>query len=169
MLYSEAKSEHRCTPCPVQRLHAGSSNLIPPRGSWTPRLLLAAFAAVLCMLTACACQGEPKAGSNWQNVKALPLGATLEVKTSSQHLRCKLSSVTDDALRCHHGSGEEAVAVLQRTDIAWIKISRRGRSALIGAGIGGAGLGIAGFAATTGGGSFFGPNFCVGPLPRLVL
>src|ERR1035437_9476676 len=36
---------------------------------------------------------QPHAGSNWQHVQALPVGASIQVKASKSHASCKLKSV----------------------------------------------------------------------------
>jgi hypothetical protein len=158
----ESKSALRLNLYTFEKLPSGSSHPSPQPRPSTARLLLAALAGIVYLLTACACPAQSIAGSNWQNVRVLPLGITLDVKTRSQHLSCKLNSVTDDTLSCDRGAG--GIAVLQRTDVAWVKVRHRGRSALIGAAIGGGGLGIAAFAATTSkGNGFFGSNLVRGP------
>jgi hypothetical protein len=75
---------------------------------------------------------SPPAGSNWQHVQALPVGASINVKARKSHPGCKLKSVDADSLTCTHGKD----LVFQRTDILSVKIPRRGRSTLIAAGIG---------------------------------
>jgi hypothetical protein len=103
----------------------------------------------------------------WQRVKALSPGLEIDLKSTTKHLRCKLADVTDETLTCTHGSAVTP-QVFQRASIASIKMGRRGRSALIGAGIGGAALGTAGFAVTTNSkDTFFGPNFLRGPVTGL--
>jgi hypothetical protein len=87
----------------------------------------------------------PPAGSNWQHVEALPVGAYIAVKARKSHLNCKLKSVTDDSLTCAQGKD----TVFQREDILTIKIPRRGRSTLIATGVG-AGVGAIVGAASTG-------------------
>jgi hypothetical protein len=87
----------------------------------------------------------PPAGSNWQRVQALPIGASIQVQARKSHSNCKLKSVDADTLTCTHGKD----LMFQRTDILAIKIPRRGRSTLIAAGIG-AGAGAIVGAATTG-------------------
>ncbi len=91
-------------------------------------------------------QSAPPEGSNWQHVQALPLGTSINVKVRKSHVSCTLKSVDADSLTCIHGKD----IVFERTEIKSITIQRRGRSTLIGAGIGGAALAIAGFAGTTG-------------------
>ena len=85
---------------------------------------------------------QPPAGSNWQHVQALPVGASINVKARKSHAGCKLKSVDADSLTCTHGKD----LVFQRADIVSIKIPHRGRSTLgglaIGAGVG-AGVGKA--------------------------
>jgi hypothetical protein len=86
---------------------------------------------------------QPPAGSNWQHVQMLPLGASINVKARTSHAACTLKSVDADSLTCTHGKD----VAFQRADILTINISRRGRSALIGLGIG-AGAGVIVGAAT---------------------
>jgi len=91
-------------------------------------------------------------------------GIAIDIKSTTQRLHCKLADVTDDTLTCTHGPAMTS-EVFRRTSIAWIKIGHRGRSALIGAGIGGATFGTIGFAVTTNNkDNFFGPNFLRGPV-----
>jgi hypothetical protein len=106
----------------------------------------------------------PPAGSNWQHVQALPIGASLDIKAKKSHLKCKLKSVDADSLTCAQGKE----IVLQRTDILTIKIPHRGRSLLVGAAIGGGAGTAIGFAAgTSGNDGFFGPNFLRGAIAAI--
>lgn len=126
------------------------------------QVFIVAF-AFLCSLYGSAPAQQPAAISDWQRVKTLSPGVVIDIKSTRMHLKCKLSDVTDETLTCTHGSAL-TTEVFQCTAIAWIKIGRRGRSALIGAGIGAGTLATIGFAATTGhGNGFFGPNFERGP------
>jgi hypothetical protein len=82
------------------------------------------------------------AGSNWQHVQALPVGASVQVKARKSHANCYVKSVDADTLTC---AGKKDI-VFARTDVVSIRIPRRGRSTLIGLGIGagvGAGVGAA--------------------------
>ena len=88
---------------------------------------------------------SPPAGSNWQNVEALPAGARVEIKAQTRHASCKLKSVDADTLTC----SQAKEVVFQRTEILTIKIPRRGRSTLIAMGVG-AGVGAIVGAATSG-------------------
>ncbi|MDP9051662.1 MAG: hypothetical protein M3O31_13230 [Acidobacteriota bacterium] len=104
---------------------------------------------------------SPAEGSNWQHVQALPVGQSIFVKAKSRNSGCRLAVVDADTLTCT----QKKDIVFQRTEILSIKVPRRGRSALIGTGVGAAGLAIAGFAATTNSNSgWFGPNFLRGPV-----
>ena len=98
----------------------------------------------------------PPAGSNWQHVQALPVGTSLYVSAKTRHKSCKLKNDDADTLTCTN-SGKDIV--FQRTEIVTIKISRRGRSALIAAAPGAA-LAIGGLAA--GGAGEFGSQTCSG-------
>jgi hypothetical protein len=88
---------------------------------------------------------QAPAGSNWQHVQVLPVGASIYVKARAHHATCKLKRVDADTLTCIHGKED----VFQRTEIQSIKLTRRGRSTLIAVGLG-AGVGAIVGAATTG-------------------
>jgi len=79
-------------------------------------------------------QTPPPQGSNWQHVQALPPGAALHIKTSKHTLSCKFRSADADSLTCFHGKD----MTVTRADVKSIKVSHRGRSALVGAAIGAA-------------------------------
>lgn len=87
-------------------------------------------------------QHLPAAGSNWQHVQALAVGTTISVGARSRHANCTLKSVDTETLTCTHKKD----IVFQRADILSVKIPRRGRSALIGLGIGAGAGGIVGAA-----------------------
>jgi hypothetical protein len=87
---------------------------------------------------------QPPAGSNWQQVQALPIGASIKVAARHNEAKCTLKSVDADTLTCTHGKD----IVFQRTDIVNIKVPHRGRSTLVGLAIGAGAGGIAGFAST---------------------
>ena len=83
-------------------------------------------------------QTAAPAGSNWQRVLALPLGTYLHVGARTRHLPCTLKAVDPDTLTCERDTGVGTREVtFQRTEIKTIKLARRGRSALVGASIGG--------------------------------
>jgi len=86
----------------------------------------------------------PPAGSNWQHVQVLPVGTSINVKARSSHASCKVKRVDADSLTC---TDKKDIA-FQRTDVVSIKISRRGRSTLIGLAAGAGGAGAIGAAAT---------------------
>ncbi len=88
---------------------------------------------------------QPPAGSNWQHVQMLPIGASINVKARTSHVSCTLKSVDADSLTCTHGKD----VVFQRADILTIQISRRGRSALIGLAAGGGVGALLGYATTS--------------------
>ncbi len=98
----------------------------------------------------------PPAVSNWQHVQALPVGTSLYVSAKTRHKSCKLRSDDADTLTCTDAGKD---VVFQRNEIVTIKISRRGRSALIAAAPGAA-LAIGGLAA--GGAGEFGSQTCTG-------
>ncbi len=129
----------------------------------SPRIL-PALAAVLCLSAATARSQTPSAGANWQRVQALPPNTLIAVKAQSRHETCRLVRVDDDSLQCARKPGSGQTDTFQKGEIKSIKIPRRGRSAWIGAGVGGAALGAAAFASTTNSSDdFFGPNFLRGP------
>jgi uncharacterized protein YcfJ len=92
---------------------------------------------------------QPPAGSNWQHVQALPIGASIQVHARKSHANCNLKSVDADTLTCTRGKD----LIFQRIDILTTKIPRREHSALIGMAIG-AGAGTIVGAASGRNGSF---------------
>jgi len=126
-------------------------------------MCLSALALFTCLGTVASSAQQPREGSNWQRVMALPASTKVDIRLTSnghvKHVHCRVGSVTADSLACSGAS-----ITVPRTDILSIKIPRRGRSALIAGGVGALGLGIAGFVSTTNSNdSFFGPNFLRGP------
>jgi hypothetical protein len=104
-------------------------------------------------------QAQPPAGSNWQHVQALPIGASINVKARTSHLACKLKSVDADTLTCTHGKD----IVFQSSEILSIKVPHRGRSTLVGLAIGGGAGSAIGFGVgTNSSNGFLGPNFMRG-------
>lgn len=79
---------------------------------------------------------QPKAGSNWARVKALPARTRIHISKDHGSTTCRVFAVTDDTLTCEAGLGK-AGHVIQRPEIRTIKLTHYGRSALVGAGIGG--------------------------------
>jgi hypothetical protein len=75
----------------------------------------------------------PPAGSNWQHVQALPAGTEVYLNAKSRHIVCTIKSTTADALTCTERAKDDIVA---RSEISSIKITRSGRSTLIGLGVG---------------------------------
>jgi hypothetical protein len=106
-------------------------------------------------------QTPPPQGSNWQHVQALPAGASIQIKARTTSLSCKLVTVAEDSLTCNHSKKD---VTLQRAEIKTITIPRRGRSALIGTGIGGGAGALIGFGVGTSGPSWFGNNAFRGPV-----
>jgi hypothetical protein len=86
----------------------------------------------------------PPAGSDWQHVQALPIGASIQVQARKSHANCNLKSVDADTLTCTHRKD----IVFQRADILTIRVPRRGRSALAGMGIGAGAGAVFGYAAS---------------------
>jgi hypothetical protein len=112
---------------------------------------------LLCLSPIPAFPQQPAAapeGSDWHRVEALPLGVSIYVNARSRHQACKLKSVDADSLTCANGKNPH----YQRAEVTSIKVTRRGRSAFIGMGIGAGAGAITGFAIGTNSGGFFGPN-----------
>jgi hypothetical protein len=109
---------------------------------------------------------QPAAGSNWQHVQSLPVGAAIQVKARKSHANCKLKSVDADSLTCTQGKD----LVFQRTDIVNIKVPHRGRSTLVGLAAGGATGALIGAAAGSSGCTPGPPglfqNFCLNIVSR---
>jgi hypothetical protein len=86
------------------------------------------------------------AGSNWSRIQALPAGTSLHLN-GKPHTTCIFASATDDSITC---TKDHKPINYPRASITTIKLAHRGRSALVGLGIG-AGTGtIIGFAGTAG-------------------
>ena len=95
---------------------------------------------LLCAIPALGQQAAaPPAGSNWQHVEVLPTGTTLRVNTKSRHVTCKLKSINVDSLTCLQGFDQSKETLFQRTEITSIRLPHRGRSTLVGLGIGAGG------------------------------
>jgi hypothetical protein len=83
-------------------------------------------------------QTAPPEGSNWQRVVALPINSYIHVSARTRHMPCTLKAIDADTLSCERDTGVGVKQVVfQRSEITAVKIARRGRSALIGAAIGG--------------------------------
>ena len=88
---------------------------------------------------------QPPAGSNWQHVQALPIGTSIQVKANARPIVCTLTAVDADSLACDHDYRFEVhKLVFQRAEIRTIKLTRRGRSALLAASIGAGAGAVAG-------------------------
>jgi hypothetical protein len=80
---------------------------------------------------------QPPAGSNWQHVQALPIGTSIHVNAQKRHAVCTLKAIDADTLTCDRDTGVGTKElVFQRPEIKTIKLTRRGRSALLGGAIG---------------------------------
>ena len=103
-------------------------------------------------------------GFSLEEIAQLRKVSIAKVKARTGQEVCKLKGADADTLTCTHGRD----FTFQRSYIVSIKISRRGRSALIGAAIGGSvGTGIGFAAGTTGKDTFFGPNFLRGAMTAI--
>ena len=109
-------------------------------------LIMLSAACPLASAPAHAAAAPPPAGSSWQHVQALPLGTSIQVKAASRPVVCTLTAVDDDTLACDRDVRFDVKKVVfPRAEIRTIKITRRGRSAVLGAAIGaGAGAGAGG-------------------------
>jgi hypothetical protein len=90
---------------------------------------------------------QPPSGSNWAHVKALPANTKVHIATDHGGKTCRIFAVSEETLTC--AKGEQAGLVLQRAEIKHIKLTHHGRSALVGAAIGG-GIGATAGAASGG-------------------
>jgi hypothetical protein len=89
---------------------------------------------------------QQPAGSNWQHVQALPIGTSIQVRAAKRPIVCTLTAVDATSLACDHNYRFEVhKLVFQRAEIRTVKLTRRGRSALLAAAI------AAGAGATAGG------------------
>jgi hypothetical protein len=99
------------------------------------------------------------AGSNWSRIQALPAGTSLHLN-GKPHTTCTFASADNDSITC---TKDHKPVTYPRAGITTIKLAHRGRSTLVGLGIGAGAGAIVGFAAGTGGNNtFFGPNFLRG-------
>ena len=122
------------------------------------RKLALVSVCILCAATLSAPAQNPssadKEASNWQRVQALAPGTGVLLKTTRRQLKCKIQAVDAESITCAPGGN----AMFQRTEVTSVKISHRGRSAAIAAGIGAGAVSILGAAGTD-----RCTSFCVGP------
>jgi hypothetical protein len=122
------------------------------------------LAAGILLTTIPAHSQTPPEGANWKHVQALPPNTRIDIKAQGRHESCSLVGVDDESLQCTRKPGSSSVDTFLKGEIKSIKLPKRGRSALIGAAVGGTALGVAGFVSTTSSSDgFFGPNFLRGP------
>jgi hypothetical protein len=90
---------------------------------------------------------QASGGGSWDRVRHLPAGTRVHVAADNQSKTCALDLVDDATLRCSKGTSQYSFA---RAEVKSVKLTRYGRSTLVGLGIGlgvGAGVGaIAGHA-----------------------
>jgi len=101
-------------------------------------ILLSPFLFALLSAAQQPVQSTVPAGSNWQHVQALPIGTSIRVNAGKRHQACVLRQIDAETLTCTQGRNP----VYRREEVTSIKITRRGRSMLVAAGIG-AGVGAA--------------------------
>ncbi len=112
---------------------------------------------VLLLATACALSQQPpaRAGSDWARIQALPVGTSLHIN-GKPHTACVFASADTDSITCTKSNKPVSYP---RGGITTIKLTHRGRSTLVGLGIGAGTGAIIGFAAGTDSkDTFFGPN-----------
>jgi len=106
---------------------------------------------MLCVMLLCAAPAplvaQASGGGSWDRVRHLPAGTRVHVAADNQSKTCALDLVDDATLRCSKGTSQYSFA---RAEVKSVKLTRYGRSTLVGLGIGlgvGAGVGaIAGHA-----------------------
>jgi hypothetical protein len=121
------------------------------------------FAGLLPLLAiSCALAQQPPApsGSNWSRIQALPSGTSLHL-SGKPHTTCIFASAEEDSITC---TKSQKPITYPRAGITSVKLAHRGRSTLVGLGIGAGTGAIVGFAGASSGGSnsFFGTNFLRG-------
>ena len=108
---------------------------------------------VAIVLCAGICAGGHRASAEavygWERVQALPSGTSVNVHAKGHHGGCRIKAVDADSITCVGGDGART-EVIQKSEVKKISISHRGRSTLIGLGIGAGVGGILG-AVSTGG------------------
>ena len=109
----------------------------------------------LCLLAATSANAQtPAAGSDWSRVQALPVGTGLHIN-GNPHTTCTFASADADSITCTKSSKP---VTYPRAGIKSIKLTHRGRSTLVGLGIGAGTGAVIGFAAGTSKDSFWGDN-----------
>jgi len=94
-------------------------------------------------------------------VQALPPGTSLHIN-GKPHTTCVFASADADSITCTK-SGKTPTVTYPRAGISSIKLTHRGRSTLVGLGIGAGAGAIVGFATgSSPNDGFFGPNFLRG-------
>jgi hypothetical protein len=76
---------------------------------------------------------QPPAGSNWHRVEVLPAKTKVHITTDHGGHTCRIFAVSEESLTCDSTTGR----VIPRIEIQHIKLVHTGRSALVGAAIGG--------------------------------
>ena len=104
------------------------------------------FAAALLLalpFTAAAAQHDP-AESNWDRVLRIAPGKSLTVKANGHKTTCSLVVANADSLTC--AKGKKPADVYQRSQVTLVQVDHRGKSTLLGLGIGTAGGAVFGAA-----------------------
>ena len=119
------------------------------------KLLL--FVMLLCGASASLAAQAPSGDVGWDRVRYLPAGSHVHVAGDKLSKTCTLDLVDEATLRCSKGSSQYSFL---RAEVKTVKLTRYGRSTLVGAMIGagaGAGIGaIAGHAQEQPGDWFYG-------------
>jgi hypothetical protein len=94
----------------------------------------------LCGASASLAAQTSAAGGSWGRLKHLPAGIKVHVSADQQSKTCRIDLVDDATLRCSNGSSQYSFV---RAEVKSVKLTRYGRSTLVGAAIGlGAGVGV---------------------------
>jgi hypothetical protein len=112
-----------------------------------PKFLLLLLASAIGFCLPVHAQG-PSPDHSWNHVEQLKPGTTLHIKTTHGKVSCAFGSADADSLTC----GKGLTIHLQKSEILSISSPHRGRSAAVGAAIGGgAGAAVGGSLGTSGG------------------
>ena len=95
---------------------------------------------LLCGTSASLAGQGPSGDAGWDRVRHLPAGTHVHVAGDKQSKTCTLDLVDEATLRCSKGSSQYSFL---RVEVKSVKLTRYGRSTLVGLGIGlGVGAGV---------------------------
>ena len=111
-------------------------------------------------LTATAFAEKPSLGDTWSHIAALPPSTHLHVASDKKGRTCFLISSDDEKLVCSNGKGSSGSSyTFTRAEVKSVKLTRYGRSTLVGLLVGGgAGAGIGAAVGLAAGGGIGGPT-----------